>query len=252
MIFLSELEKPLVSTPMNATGLMLLIPESPDAERDAVARVFEQHGGEVLRLGRFWDPPSIDVHRVRIYGGTSFALVLQKKLGFKLCTPPDDLILSLPPEALKRRIQKQRLQDAENFQYPLFVKPVIPKLFAAQVYNNLAELSRECHGLAVGTAVLTSDVVLFVAEARAFLLDGEVLDCALYEGDANVQEAAAAAARLARSLPLISALVLDVGLIEERGWVVIELNAAWGAGLNGCQAERIWPCIAAASGPPPA
>lgn len=237
---------------MNATGLTLLIPESSDAERDAVASVWEQNGGEVLRLGRFWDPPALDVHRVRIYGGTSFALVLQEKLGFELCTPLDDLILSLPPEALKRRIQKQRLQDAVHFQYPLFVKPIIPKLFAAHVYANLDELRRECHGLALDTAVLTSDVVLFVAEARTFLLDGEVLDSAVYEGNANVHEAAAAAARFARSLSLPRAVVLDIGLLKEKGWVVVEVNAAWGAGLNGCQAERIWPCIAAASGPPPA
>jgi hypothetical protein len=46
-----------------------------------------QPEGGVLRLGRFWDPPALDVHRVRIYGGTSFALVLQKKLVFELCTP---------------------------------------------------------------------------------------------------------------------------------------------------------------------
>jgi len=28
---------------------------------------------------------------------------------------------------------------------------------------------------------------------------------------------------------------------------VIEANAAWGAGLNGCAAEKVMPCIAAAT-----
>ena len=97
--------------------------------------------------------------------------------------------------------------------------------------------------------MLTSDTVSFVAEARTFILEGEVRDCALYEGDGNVQEAAAAATDFAHYPLLPRTLVLDVGLIKDKGWVVIELNAAWGAGLNGCQAQRIWPSIAAASGP---
>jgi hypothetical protein len=234
---------------MNAAGLILLISDKPDAERDDLANIWEQHGGEVLRLGRFWDPPALDVKRVRVYGSTSFVLVLQEKLGFELCTPADDLILSLPPEALRRRIQQQCLQEAEHFQYPLFVKPVIPKLFAARVYANLVELRRECNGLDNDTAVFTSNAVSFVAETRTFILNGEVLDCALYEGDGNVQEAVAAAGRFASYPILPRALVLDIGLIKGQGWVVIEVNAAWGAGLNGCQAERIWPCVAAASGP---
>jgi hypothetical protein len=233
----------------NASGLTLLIPDKPDAERDAVANVWEHHGGEVLRLGRFWDPPALDANRIRVYGGTSFVFVLREKLGFDLCTPADDLILSLPPEALKRQVQKHRLEEVEHFAYPLFVKPVIPKLFAAHVYANPVELRRECQGLDSDTAVFTSTAVSFVAEARTFVLDGEVLDCALYEGDGNVQQAAAAAAHFARYPLLPRTLVLDVGLIKDQGWVVIELNAAWGAGLNGCRAERIWQSIAAASGP---
>lgn len=235
---------------MSASGLVLLVPDKPDAERDALANTWEQHGGKVLRLGRFWDPPALDVKNIRVYGSTSFVSVLQHKLGFELCTPADDLILFLPPEVLKRRIQKGRLRDAEHLQYPVFVKPVIPKLFAAQVYSNLDELQRECQGLDINTAIFTSNTVSFVAEARTFILNGKVLDCAFYEGGGNVEDAVFAAARFASHPILPRALVLDIGLIKDQGWVVIELNAAWGAGLNGCQPERIWPCIAAASGPP--
>ena len=180
---------------MKASGLILLIPNKPDAERDALADAWEQHDGQVLRLGRFWDPPKLDAKHVRVYGSTSFVLVLQKKLGFDLCTPPDDLILSLPSECLKRWIQKQSLQEAEHFPYPLFVKPIIPKLFGARVYAN------------------------------------------------------AAAAEFACSPVLPRTLVLDIGLIKDQGWAVVEINAAWGSGLNGCRAERVWPCIVAASGP---
>jgi hypothetical protein len=163
---------------MKASGLVLLMPDKPDAERDALANIWEQHGGEVLRLGRFWEPPVLDVKTIRVYGGTSFVSVLQEKLGFELCTPSDDLILSLPPEVLKRRIKKRHLREAEHFQFPVFVKPVTPKLFAAHVYGNVDELRRECQGLDIDTAIFTSSIVSFVAEARTFILDGKVLDCA--------------------------------------------------------------------------
>jgi len=43
-------------------------------------------------------------------------------------------------------------------------------------------------------------------------------------------------------------VVIDVGLIANRGWGVIEFNAAWGAGLNGCDPEKVLPAILAASG----
>lgn len=151
---------------------------------------------------------------------------------------------------MKRRIQKQSLQEAEHFPYPLFVKPIIPKLFGARVYTNVGDLRRECQGLAINTDILTSNAVSFAAEARTFILDGEVLDGAFYEGKGNIREAIAAAAEFARSPFLPRTLVLDIGLIQDQGWAVIEINAAWGAGLNGCRAERVWPCIAAASGPP--
>jgi len=37
--------------------------------------------------------------------------------------------------------------------------------------------------------------------------------------------------------------VIDVGLIDEVGWVFIEANTSWGAGLNGCMAQKIIPAI---------
>ncbi|MBD1904208.1 MULTISPECIES: ATP-grasp domain-containing protein [Cyanophyceae] len=33
---------------------------------------------------------------------------------------------------------------------------------------------------------------------------------------------------------ILQATVIDVGVIQGRGWAVVEQNAAWGAGLYGC------------------
>jgi hypothetical protein len=48
-------------------------------------------------------------------------------------------------------------------------------------------------------------------------------------------------------MELPRAVVVDVGLIAGRGWAVIEFNAAWGAGLNGCDPEKVLPAILEAS-----
>ncbi|MEZ4390997.1 MAG: ATP-grasp domain-containing protein [Polyangiales bacterium] len=86
------------------------------------------------------------------------------------------------------------------------------------------------------------------AEARCFVRDGRVLACSVYEGAAEPEAAAAFAGALCAGLRGPEVYVVDVGLIPGRGWAVVEFNAAWGAGLNGCDPELVLPAIAAASG----
>lgn len=233
---------------MEPDGLILVIPDKPDPERDALAAAWARRGGDVLRLARFWDPPPLAPDRVRVYGSDSFCLVLQQKVGFELCTPADDLVLDIPAALLSRRIARRSLGDAGGLAWPAFVKSMAPKLFASRVYPDRAALARETAGLDDATEILVAEVVTFAAEARAFVAAGEVLDCAVYEGEADVRAATAFAREVARSVALPRAVVVDVGYVAGRGWAVVELNAAWGAGLNGCDPERVWPCVAAASG----
>ncbi|WP_394337843.1 hypothetical protein [Chitinophaga silvisoli] len=40
---------------------------------------------------------------------------------------------------------------------------------------------------------------------------------------------------------------MDLGFNEVLGWFVLEFNASWGAGLNGCRAEKVIDCILAAT-----
>ena len=53
---------------------------------------------------------------------------------------------------------------------------------------------------------------------------------------------------LTESMVLPRTVVVDVGLVDGRGWAVIEFNASWGAGLNGWDAEKVLPAIVSASG----
>jgi hypothetical protein len=235
-------------TSLNTTGLNLLISDKADDERDAVAVAFSRGGGTVHRLIKFWEPPALDPATVRVYGADSFCLVLQQKLGFGLCSPADDLILRVPPEFLQRKLSRQTLAEALQ-SLPAFVKPITPKQFRGAVYHVAAELAAECRGLPLATSVLVSEPVNLTTEVRSFVLDDHVLDAAAYAGDANGTEATAFIDQLVRTITLPASVVVDVGLIAGRGWVVVEFNAAWGAGLNGCDASKVLPAIVAASRP---
>ncbi len=234
---------------MTTTGLTLLIPDKGDVERDAVAASWEQRGGTVIRLDRFWEPPGLDPSHCRVYGNDSFCLVLEQKLGLELLSPPDDLVLAVPLRWTGRALAKSRLAAASTLAYPTFVKPMVPKLFRARVYRSSKELVGECSGLPPDTEILTSSVVDFVAEARCFVLDGEVLDCAVYEGAGEPTAATACAIQVIDTIQCPRTFVIDLGLLRDGSWVVVEFNAAWGAGLNGCSADLVVPAIEAASAP---
>ncbi len=236
---------------MKTTGLNLLISDKSDIERDSVAEAFSRAGGTVHRIARFWDPPHLDPATVRVYGADSFCLVLQQKLGFTLCSPDDELLLRVPHEFLRRKVSRDVLRNSSAFPFPIFVKPIVPKQFRGAIYHSVDELSAECHGLPSETGVFASELVTLSGEARTFLLGDHVLDASIYEGQANVTGASSFVQALAKEIALPRSVVVDVGLIENRGWAVIEFNAAWGAGLNGCDPTKVLPAIVAASQPSP-
>ncbi len=234
---------------MDTTGLTLLIPDKSDVERDAVAIAWENQGGTVLRLGRFWDPPALDPARARVYGNDSFCLVLEQKLGLQLCSPPDDLLTTLSTRFLGRSVTQVTVSAVESVTLPAFVKSLIPKQIASQVYQTHDELAAACAGLDSTTGLLISEPVELVAEARCFVLSKTVLDCAFYEGSAAHAAAISFASAVATDAALPRAVVVDIGMLRDGRWVVIEFNAAWGAGLNGCDPRRVLPAIAAAPMP---
>jgi hypothetical protein len=202
---------------MKTAGLNLLISDKPDLERDSVAECFASHGGAVHRIDRFWDPPIFDPPTVRLYGADSFCLVLQQKLGLSLCSPDDELLLRVPSEFLKRRVTHQPLGVSSAITFPSFVKPVVPKQFRGAVYQSSAELVAECSGLSPGTAIFVSELVSFSAEARAFVLDGHVLDAAVYEGQGEASGAETFVTALMHAMVLPRSVVIDVGYIDNQG-----------------------------------
>lgn len=229
---------------MNLQERTLLIPEKADIERDAVATIWADAGGNVMRLGRFWDPPeSLIPSQVTLYGNDTFCLVLEQKLGLSLISPPDDLIKKIDRKWLQRDISVLSLEKAYSVAFPCFIKPIVPKQFRATIYSSSEELKKECEGLEHDTEVLISSIVDFKAEARSFILNGAALDVSVYEGNGPFKEARAFINDFCQHIKLPNTCVIDAGFINKLGWVFIEANASWGAGLNGCSAELILPAI---------
>jgi hypothetical protein len=111
--------------------------------------------------------------------------------------------------------------------------------------------------------VLIAEPVVWEIEYRCFALDGSVVATSVYsrfgelaediDGSyaADEEETRAAAQFAAEVLltpgtPLPRAVVVDVGRIADRGWAVVEANAAWGAGIYGGAPAALLPVIAAA------
>ncbi|MFP2957859.1 ATP-grasp domain-containing protein [Myxococcus sp. 1LA] len=225
----------------------MLIPAKGDPERDAVAAEWEAGGGTVLRLDRFWSPPALAPAEVRLYGNDTFCLVLAQMLGLSLVSPPDDLLLKVEPDWVKREVHGSTLAQVVAEPFPRFVKPLVPKRFRADVWREAKALLEECRGLEAETPVLSSEVVTLRAEARAWALDGQILSCAMYEGEGDLSEARTFLEAVARSPLLPRTCVLDAAWVEGRGWALLEANAAWGAGLNGCDAAAAARCLAVAT-----
>jgi hypothetical protein len=224
---------------------LLLIPDKPDLERDALAKSWEVAGGEVMRIGKFWIKPDVGNKRVSIYGYDSFCLVLAQILGVEMEMVKDEWIAELPLDYLKRRILIKPISQLEEIEFPKFIKPVTPKLFKAEVFNTTKELKTKIEGIDEKEALICSDPILVSKEVRSFILNREIKDLAYYEGSGTLD-----APRkfiedfLANSkLELPRTFVLDVGFNEKDGWFVIEFNSSWGAGLNFCEPNKVMECI---------
>lgn len=227
------------------SNLILVLPDKDDVERNLVEVEWKKHNGKTLRIGRFWEPPVLDVENVRLYGNNIFCLILAEKLGIRLISPEDDFIFKIDYSWLKRRMSIASYADIDKVEFPSFIKPLVPKLFMAKVYQDLQELKIECKGLEEETRIIISEEVIIESEVRAFVLNDKIETLAFYEGNGDIEQAKSFLdnfiAENEEKLPVT--LVIDVGYIKDRGWAVIETNAAWGAGLNGCEPFAVARCI---------
>jgi hypothetical protein len=193
-----------------------------------------------------------------LYGEALFGPSLAEQLGLALVSPPEDWLVRLPLEYKLRHITLTSLGQARLNAAPAFVKPPNDKSFPASVYRG-AELPLE---YADEMSVLVSDVVKWEKEFRCFVLNRSLRTYSLYsrygelqreseflstpEEDLAVEKFMATLLADSR-VDLPCATVVDVGYIEGCGWACVEQNAAWGAGIYGCNPSSVLDVIQHAS-----
>jgi hypothetical protein len=185
-----------------------------------------------------------------LYVEALMAPMVAEELGLRLSEPPDDWLPRLPRVYRQREVHLSTLGAARALSAPAFTKPPNDKSFPARVYQP-GELPHEYPD---DTPVLVAEVVRWECEFRCFVLDRTLRAASIYLRDGQLQreqgfaapeeELAAMETFVAQVLAdprvlLPQAIVLDVGVIAERGWAVVECNAAWGAGIYGCDPEAV-------------
>lgn len=220
---------------------LLLIPEKLDPERTAVAQAWTIQGGEVMSIGQFWIKPNTQNKRVTIYGPDTFSLVLAQVLDLSLISPKDEELALVEWPFVQRNIHIVAVKDVATGSFPCFLKPVVPKQFAAQIVSSLSDAQEIIQGLDEQELLLCSTIILIEKEVRAFVLNLEILDLAYYEGQGDLATATDFLRNFLTGTTLVLPLsfVVDLGWNAVQGWFLIEFNASWGAGLNGCTADKV-------------
>lgn len=231
------------------TNEVLIIPDKPDLERDTIAKVWEDHGGDVLRIGKFWIKPEVNNKRVTIYGYDSFCLVLAQILEIEMLMVRDEWIANLDLKFIKRQIEIYKIEENNNITFPKFIKPVTPKLFKAQIFQSFTDLNSKIEGIGNEEKLICSEIIEVNKEVRSFILDRKIKDLAYYEGVGDIETPKSFIEIFLEesTINFPKTFVLDIGFNESQDWFVIEFNSSWGAGLNFCDPEKVIKCIRAAA-----
>lgn len=196
-----------------------------------------------------------------VYVTTDLALEAARRLRLGLLEPPVDLLARVPDRFVRRVVEAATFADLDRLQGRTFVKPADPldKWFDAGVYSDVRDV-RTKGRQSPDAPVLLSEPVAWSAEVRCFVLEGKLVAASPYlsfgrpvwdpfdpKRPATVLPRAAVAvveglcAAMRGELP--PAFVVDVGMIEDRGWAVVEFNPAWSAGLLGTDPLAVLPVL---------
>ncbi|MFF0739375.1 ATP-grasp domain-containing protein [Streptomyces sp. NPDC004111] len=231
--------------------------------RGLLADAARRRGMEVEVLPAL--PGTVDLRGregVHYYGGPKYAAEAGDGLPVALLAPDGGWLAALPHEFTRRRLTLSTLGAARELPGPLFVKPPTDKSFPAAVYADGGRLPSGPR-LPPGLSVQISEVVMWAAEFRLYVLDGAVrtgsqyatyglldsepLTSAHRHHDAVLAFAGDVLAACAGTLP--SAVVLDVGLLATGEWAVVEANMAWFSSCYAADPEQVLDVVLRAGGP---
>lgn len=191
------------------------------------------------------------------YGGSDVALSVATRFRLALLEPPLDLLARLPLEFRLRAVEYGAFRDLSRLKDPAFIKPADPlnKAFDAGISADVRDI-RIPQGMDNRTPILAAEPVQWLAEYRCFVLERRITAMSPYlsfgrpvwkphgQGGEDARECSHARTFCERlfsqsRVAFPPAFVMDVGLIEDRGWAVVEFNPAWCSGLLGADPRRV-------------
>jgi hypothetical protein len=232
-----------------ASTLLLASMSLPSARQ--LAAVAQKRPWPVYALD---ETPDVTVMgRRTFYGGSDRAAEYASRYDLCLIEPPLDLLARVPPDLLSRDVRYGSLAALSGVAGPVFVKPADPvlKSFDAGVYRAVSEV-RGRRPIAGDTPVLVAEPVEWTSEFRCFVRDGRVEAWSPYlsfgrpvwkPGGAGAMPPSLVAFcerlndRMRAALP--PAFVVDVGVLEDGRWAVVEFNPAWCSGILGADVEGV-------------
>ena len=204
------------------------------------------------RLPDWFDPPD---NEIAMFYTAPHAFDIASQLGRSLVGCPSDWTTTLSQNFLSREIRQTTLADALGIIEPRFVKHSVSKAFPAAVYTS-ESLAKATEKLQPTSLVHVGEPVTFDVEYRCFVYGRLIATICPYLRFGNAiadhddtigstSEELNAATAFAQSVLDCDdvycppAFVLDVGLIAERGWAVVEFNECWASGIYSCDPKRV-------------
>ena len=206
-----------------------------------------------------WHVQSLPTNDIAVYGEPLFARHIAQILGLRLIEPPLDWLPRLPARWRGREVRLTTLAEARKVADRTFIKPADEKCFEARVYASGAELPAP-GPLPEDLPALVQEVVEWTIEFRCFVLERKVVAVSAYwrdgqlaksedgmwiASDAELNEAGRFCESVLtdQTVSVPDATAVDVGVIRNHGWAVIECNAAFSSGIYGCDPVAVLPVL---------
>ena len=198
------------------------------------------------------------------YGGTDRVEAVASQYNLNLISPALDLLARTPGQFTCRNVRFGTLASIARLPGPIFVKPADPirRVFDAGVYRSGADV----HGrrpLDPATPVVISEVVEWTSEFRCFIADSRVEAWSPYLSYGRPIWHSSAAGEIPVNLQIFcnrllsafgsslpAAFVVDVGVMQDGRWAVVEYNPAWCSGILGAKVAGVLNVITRAAGYP--
>jgi len=237
----------------------LVLPPRFTDDSNALWRAALDAGWDIERLSGWRASEGLARREPVLYGEPLFAAAIAEQLDLALLEPPFDWLTRLPDRYRRREVRFATLVEGRAHHVRAFFKPADDKCFRAGVYYS-GDALPSADILPAETPILIAEPVVWEMEFRCFVLERRVTDFSPYARQGELAQAVdggwpfsdveregvlAFSQELCADsdVPLPPAVALDVGVIQGRGWAVVEANPVWGSGIYGCDPSQVLPVL---------